>query len=266
MQTFCEITTDGMLDYLLAIYYLGQRNKPAPNKVTTTLLAEKMHVSTAAASSMLKRLKECGFVERSGTEGVILRKQGYLAAMQLLRRHRLLEVFLMQTMGFSWDQVDVEAHRLEHAISNAFVDRMDQLCGYPTHCPHGDPIPTKEGHLPEETLFPITELPPSQSGFLWRIATDDARILRYLGQRNLTPGKRVTLVECEPFNGPVTIQVEIDGDETESPSAEQSLSSDETTGKVQILGAELAALLYITLEKEPDDMRSGWDYQAIDTQ
>jgi len=127
---------------------------------------------------------------------VKLENQGRLAALQLIRRHRLLEVFLMQIMKFSWDQVDAESHRLEHAISMGFADRMDALCGYPTHCPHGDPIPTKEGYMPHEELVPLSELQPDQGGYLWRIATDDAHILRYLGQRNLIPGQKIRQLEC----------------------------------------------------------------------
>lgn len=250
MQTFCGITTDGMSDYLAAIYRISQSDSGTSNKVTTSLLAEKMHVSTAAASSMLKRLEESGFVLRSGQDGVRLEKQGHLAAMQLIRRHRMLEVFLMQVMNFTWDQVDVEAHRLEHAISIEFVDRMDQICGYPTHCPHGDPIPTKDGHMPAETLHPVTDLQPGDSGYLWRVATDDARILRYLAQRQLTPGQHITLVDIEPFKGPVTIEIE--------PAPFRKSSLEDSGEKTQILGAELAALLYLSIDKSPNEMRSGW--------
>lgn len=250
MQTFCGITTDGMSDYLATIYRISQDDSGTPNKVTTSSLAEKMHVSTAAASSMLKRLEESGFVRRSGQDGVTLEKQGHLAAMQLIRRHRMLEVFLMQVMNFTWDQVDVEAHRLEHAISTEFVDRMDQICGYPTHCPHGDPIPTKDGHMPTETLHPVTELKPGDGGYLWRVATDDARILRYLAQRHLTPGQHITLVDLEPFNGPVTIDIE--------PAPYRKAAMENSDEKTQILGSELAALLYLSIDKSPSEMRSGW--------
>ena len=120
-------------------------------------------MSPAAASSMLKRLEETGFAERSNVDGITLTEQGRLAALQLVRRHRLLEVFLVQVMGFTWDQVDVEAHRLEHAISSAFEDRMDKLCGFPTHCPHGDPIPRKDGTLPDEWLLSLVDMAPGQA-------------------------------------------------------------------------------------------------------
>lgn len=203
MQTFCGLTTDGMFDYLAAIYKLGERG----DKVTTTALSEKMLVSPAAASSMLKRLEESGFVERSSVDGITLLEQGRLAALQLIRRHRLLEVFLIQVMDFTWDQVDAEAHRLEHSVSDAFEERMDRLCNYPTHCPHGDPIPRKDGTLPHEELAALPSLEPGQSGVLRRVGVRDARVLRYLSRLDLEPGQTVRLVEVAPFNGPVTMEV-----------------------------------------------------------
>jgi len=228
MQTFCGITTDGMLDYLAAVFKLVQAN----GRVTTSALSERMHVSPAAASSMLKRLEESNFIDRSAADGIRLTEQGRLAALQLIRRHRLLEVFLMQVMEFTWDQVDVEAHRLQHAISASFEDRMDRLCNYPTHCPHGDPIPRKDGSLPQEELVSLRELKPGQYGVLRRVATSDARILRYLSQLNLVPGHAIKLIDMAPFNGPVTLEVRND---------------DPTSAVTQILGNELAEKLYLYL-------------------
>lgn len=228
MQTFCGITTDSMLDYLAAI----QKLSGSDQKVTTSALAEKMHVSPAAASSMLRRLEESGFVERSVTDGITLAEQGRLAALQLIRRHRLLEVFLIDVMGYTWDQVDVEAHKLQHAISSYFEDRMDILCNYPTHCPHGDPIPRKDGTMPVETLLPITQLQPKQTGVLRRVGSTDARLLRYLSQLHLMPGCAITLIEQAPFSGPVTVEVVQNG---------------EKATETKILGNELAEQLFVTL-------------------
>ncbi|MBW7883154.1 MAG: metal-dependent transcriptional regulator [Caldilineaceae bacterium] len=235
MQTFCGITTDGMLDYLAAIYKLGGDPRRDMGKVTTSALAEKMHVSAAAASSMLKRLEESGFVERSNVDGITLTEQGRLAALQLIRRHRLLEVFLVKIMGFTWDQVDAEAYRLEHAISSAFEDRMDSLCGYPTHCPHGDPIPRKDGTIPEEYLLPVIALEPGQQGMLQRVGTNDARVLRYLSQLKLEPGCTLRLIDLAPFNGPVTLEVLASGGQLENQNT-------------QMLGSELAAKLFVRVK------------------
>ncbi|MFO7632695.1 MAG: metal-dependent transcriptional regulator [Caldilinea sp.] len=235
MQTFCGITTDGMLDYLATIYKLGGRRERAPDKVTTSVLADKMHVSPAAVSSMLKRLEESGFVDRSNVDGITLTEQGELAALQLIRRHRLLEVFLIKIMGYTWDQVDAEAHRLQHSISAAFEERMDRLCDYPTHCPHGDPIPRQDGTMPLEQLRPITELMPGQGGVLRRVGSSDARVLRYLSQLKLEPGRTVTLVEAAPFNGPVTLEL-------------RENDSKQTQSQTQMLGSELAAQLFVLVE------------------
>ncbi len=238
MQTFCGITTDGMLDYLAAIYKLGGQRTGPTNKVTTSALAEKMHVSPAAVSSMLKRLDESGFVDRSNADGITLTEQGELAALQLVRRHRLLEVFLVKVMGFTWDQVDAEAHRLEHSISAAFEERMDRLCGYPTHCPHGDPIPHKDGALPHEELIAVTELAPGQGGVLRRVGSTDARVLRYLAQLKLEPGCTVRLVDAAPFNGPVTLDLQ------------QAPNGEAPHALTQMLGSELASQLFIIVDQE----------------
>lgn len=239
MQTFCGLTTDGMLEYLAAIYKLAQTQ----DKVTTSALAEKMCVSPPAASSMLKRLQDSGFVERSTTDGITLTEQGRLAALQLIRRHRLLEVFLVEVMGFTWDQVDVEAHRLEHAISSAFEDRMDRLCNYPTHCPHGDPIPRKDGTMPDEQLFSLVELQPGQRGTLRRVAAHEPSLLRYLSQLQLTPGRKVKLVELAPFHGPVTVELL-----NVSANGTGNGNGADHPPHTQILGSALAEQLFFAVE------------------
>lgn len=225
MQTFCGITTDGMLEYLATVYKLAN----TMDRVTTSALAERMHVSAAAASSMLKRLEDSLFIERSN-DGIKLTEQGRLAALQLIRRHRLLEVFLIEVMGYTWDQVDDEAHRLQHAMSAHFEERMDVLCNYPTHCPHGDPIPRKDGTMPIEPLISVLELNPSQESVLRRVDSSDARVLRYLGQLKLMPGRRLRLVDVAPFNGPVTLEM---------------VDDDEVSTRTQILGRELADKLFV---------------------
>ena len=229
MQTFCGLTTDGMLEYLAAIYTLAQ----AQERVTTSALADKMCVSPPAASSMLKRLQDSGFVDRSNADGITLTEQGVLAALQLIRRRRLLEVFLIQVMGFTWDQVDTEAQRLEHAVSASFEERMDRLCGYPTHCPHGDPIPRPHGTMPDERLSPLTALAPGQHGTLPRVANHEPSVLRYLSQLKLTPGCELRLVDLAPFNGPVTLEL---------LNVTNGVAGHRPT---QILGSELAEKLFV---------------------
>jgi len=175
------------------------------------------------------RLEDSGLAERSPMGGVTLTEQGRLAALQLIRRHRLLEVFLIDVMGYTWDQVDVEAHGLQHAVSAYFEDRMDELCHYPTHCPHGDPIPRKDGTIPADPLVSVMKLEPGQHGELRRVGITDARVLRYLTQLDLIPGRNVRLIEKAPFSGPVTLEV-FTGDHVESVT--------------KILGSELADQLF----------------------
>ncbi len=221
-----------MYEYLAAIYKLGDNGR----RVTTSALAEKMHVSPAAASSMLKRLEESALIERSSSHGITLLEQGRLGALQLIRRHRLLEVFLVEIMDFTWDQVDVEAHRLEHSVSAEFEERMDRLCNYPSHCPHGDPIPRKDGSLPVENLTPMLEMNPGQDGVLRRVGFNDASVLRYLSRLNLVPGQELRLIDRAPFNGPVTLEV----GQVQNGNGSRSLQT-------QVLGNELADQLFVTI-------------------
>ena len=235
MRTFCNIITDGMLDYLVAIYELSETN----DRISTSILAQKMEVSPAAASSMTKRLTETGHVVRTVQAGIQLTDQGRLAALQLLRRHRLLEVFLIEVMGFTWDQVKAEAMRLEHSISAEFEKRMEILCNFPTHCPHGDPVPSEDGNIQSENLVSLAELRPGQAGELRRVANHSAPMLRYLTQMNLIPGFRVTVLNVEPFDGPSTVQIQDD-------TAEDGADS-----LVKIIGRSLAKRLFVKLTEQP---------------
>ena len=235
MRTFCNIITDGMLDYLVAIYELSETN----DRISTSILAQKMEVSPAAASSMTKRLTETGHVVRTVQAGIQLTDQGRLAALQLLRRHRLLEVFLIEVMGFTWDQVKTEAMRLEHSISAEFEKRMEILCNFPTHCPHGDPVPSVDGNIQSENLVSLAELRPGQAGELRRVANHSAPMLRYLTQMNLVPGYQVTVLNVEPFDGPSTVQIQ------------DYTAEDGADSLVKIIGRSLAKRLFVKLTEQP---------------
>ena len=224
-----------MLDYLVAIYELSETN----DRISTSILAQKMEVSPAAASSMTKRLTETGHVVRTARAGIQLTDQGRLAALQLLRRHRLLEVFLIEVMGFTWDQVKAEAMRLEHSISAEFEKRMEILCNFPTHCPHGDPVPSVDGNIQSENLVSLAELRPGQAGELRRVANHSAPMLRYLTQMNLVPGYQLTVLNVEPFDGPSTVQIQDDTGESDADSL------------VKIIGRSLAKRLFVKLTEQP---------------
>ena len=234
MRTFCNIITDGMLDYLVAIYELSETN----DRISTSVLAQKMDVSPAAASSMTKRLTETGHVVRSAQTGIKLTDQGRLAALQLLRRHRLLEVFLIEVMGFTWDQVKAEAMRLEHAISAEFEKRMEILCNFPTHCPHGDPVPSEDGQVLSEELVCLAELQPGQAGELRRVANHSAPMLRYLSQLHLEPGYKIRVLNVEPFDGPSTVEIQDEGTQADPESL------------VKIIGRSLAKRLFVKLTEQ----------------
>ena len=206
MKTFCGITTDGMLDYLAAIYKLGNGDG-GQERVTTSALAELMHVSAAAASSMLKRLEESGFVERSNVDGIVLTEQGRLAALQLVRRHRLLAVFLVDVMGFTWDETHEHADDLSAGLNDRLTERMAEMTGQPTRCPHGEPIPDREGRLPVVNDVCIVNLGVGHRGAVSRVRTHEPEKLRYFASLGLVPGVAVEIMGRAPFNGPMRLRV-----------------------------------------------------------
>ena len=208
--------------------YLGEiyRLERSPEGVTTSALAERLEVSSSAVARMLRRLDEAGMLSHVPYQGVKLTSQGEREALRSIRRHRLLEVFLVKVMGFGWDEVHVQAHGLQLTITEAFEDRMDAVAGYPTHCPHGDPIPTKDGRIAEVRDQPLLETPVGAAGVLRRVKTDDGDKLRYLAQLGLVPGVPLQVLGRGPFNGPLRIKAK---------------------GAEHVLGSELAQTLRVEI-------------------
>lgn len=206
--------------------YLGEifRLERSPQGVTTSALAERLEVSPPAVVRMLRRLHEAGMLTHVPYQTVKLSSAGEREALRSIRRHRLLEVFLVKVMGFGWDEVHEESHGLQLTISDAFEDRMDEVAGYPTHCPHGDPIPTKDGRLAEVHDQPLLDAPIGASAVIRRVKSDDGEKLRYLAQLGLVPGAPIQLVNRAPFNGPLRLR----------------LGNDE-----HVIGAELARTLRV---------------------
>jgi len=192
-----------MQEYLGEIYRLER----APGGVTTSALAERLEVSPSAVVRMLRRLDEAGMLTHIPYQDVKLSEQGEREALRSIRRHRLLEVFLVKIMGFGWDEVHEQAHGLQLTITEAFEDRMDAVSGYPTHCPHGDPIPTKDGRIAEVKDQPLLETSVGISAVIRRVKTDDGEKLRYLAQLGLIPGTPIQFVNRAPFNGPLRLKV-----------------------------------------------------------
>lgn len=189
--------------------YLGEifRLQSTPEGATTSALADRLEVSPSAVVRMLRRLDEARMLTHTPYKGVQLTAAGEREALRSIRRHRLLEVFLVKVMGFGWDQVHEEAHGLQLTITDAFEDRMDEVCGFPTHCPHGDPIPTKDGRLAPVNDQPLLELAVGATGILRRVKTDDPEKLRYIAEMGLLPNTPLHIAGRAPFNGPVRLRV-----------------------------------------------------------
>jgi len=194
-------------DYLKNIYKIARSGQ----RVTAALVAEKLAVSPPAVSKMLKRLRELHLVEAGPERELVLTEAGKKVALEVIRHHRLLELYLTRALGYTWDQVDEEAERLEHVISEEFEERIDALLGFPTHDPHGHPIPTRDGEIDETDHGALSELAAGDESVVRRVADDDPAMLRYMADLGLFPGVAVAMVAREPFGGP--LRVRIDGRE-----------------------------------------------------
>lgn len=190
-------------DYLKAIYHLS----PDGEAVSTSAIAERIGVAAGSVTGMLKRLAEQGLVEHTRYYGARLTDAGRGHAIRTIRRHRVLELFLVQVLGYTWDRVHDEAERLEHVASEEMIDRMASVLGEPAEDPHGAPIPVA-GERFTETQFPsLAELPTGRAAVLRRVPDEDPEALRYLASMNLVPGVEVEVVERAPVNGPLTVRV-----------------------------------------------------------
>lgn len=191
-------------DYLKAVYGLLETGQPA----TKSVIAERLGVSPASVTNMIKRLADMELVQHAAYRGVTLTDSGMQAALEVVRHHRLLETYLREVMGYSWDQMHDEAERLEHHISEEFESKIDEMLGHPTHDPHGHPIPSLTGKIE----FPATKkLSDADSGELvtvHHVGDSDADVLNYLEEIGLMPRTKLTVVEKAPFDGPLTIEID----------------------------------------------------------
>jgi DtxR family transcriptional regulator, Mn-dependent transcriptional regulator len=201
MSATAELTV-AVQDYLKAIYAL----ETAGERVTTSALAARMRVSAPSATAMTKRLAELGLVERAPYRGVELTEEGRRCALEVLRHHRLLELYLSDRLGLSIDEVHAEADRLEHALSEELEAKIDAELGYPTHDPHGDPIPNSELEVDAGRARTLVDLEPGAKALVSRVPDGDPALLRYLTELGLVPGAAVEVVLVAPFAGPVTVR------------------------------------------------------------
>ena len=195
--------SNAVQDYAKAIWSIGQRTD-AP--VSTSAIAERLDVSPASASAMVKRLESLGLVSREPYHGVQLTRAGERVALEVLRHHRLLELYLAEALGMPWDRVHEEAEKLEHAISPELSELIAAKLGNPTHDPHGDPIPTRDGEIDEAPTRSLADLRPGERGVFSRVSDSNPEMLRYLSERGIAPGDELELAGREPFGGPLTVR------------------------------------------------------------
>jgi DtxR family transcriptional regulator, Mn-dependent transcriptional regulator len=188
-------------DYAKAIYALQERGEGCA--VTTNALAERMGVTPASASAMVKKLDGMGLVMHRRYRGVQLTAKGSAIALEVLRHHRLLELYLSESLGVPWDRVHDEAEVLEHVLSEELEELIAAKLGDPTHDPHGDPIPSRDGLIPDEPTVSLQALATGDSGRFVRISDSDPEMLRYLAARGIAPGDEFEVVDKQPFDGPV---------------------------------------------------------------
>jgi DtxR family transcriptional regulator, Mn-dependent transcriptional regulator len=199
--------TEAIQDYAKAIYALQRRGEGA---ISTSALSERLSVSPASVTAMLKRMAEAGLVEHEPYRGVRLTEAGERVALEVMRHHRLLESYLAEALGMPWDRVHAEAEVLEHYISEELEERIAQALGNPAFDPHGDPIPSRDLEISAESGRALAELQPGDTGVFSRVSDSDPEMLRYLADRGIRPGAPLEVTERQPFGGPFFVEV---GDE-----------------------------------------------------
>jgi len=193
-------------DYLKAVYKLEEESGGPP--VSTGDVAQAMEVSSASASNMVKRLDDLGFLTYEAYEGATLTDPGRTVALEVIRHHRLLELYLKEVMGFSWDEIHEEAEILEHHISERFEDRIEEMLGHPTRDPHGHPIPDRDGTVDELPTRSLADLTEGDAAAIDHIADEDGDLLDLLEQRGLLPGATVDVLETRPLDGLLVVAVD----------------------------------------------------------
>ncbi len=215
-------------DYVKAIYKLSLGNKT----ITPTHLAERLGVSSAAVTKMVRKLQDLKLVRYARSKGLSLTPSGEKIALEVIRHHRLLELYLTEALGYSWDEVHDEAEKLEHVISEHFEEKIEKLLGYPTHDPHGAPIPTRDGNVEASEIVALSRLEPGQQAVIRQVSDKDSAMLSYLGGLGMYPGTRVEMVAKEPYGGSLRIKI---------------------SGKDHSIGSELAEKVFISLASEGND-------------
>jgi DtxR family transcriptional regulator, Mn-dependent transcriptional regulator len=218
-------SSEAVENYAKAIYSLQHRAGGDP--VATNDLADRLEVTPASASGMIKKLADLGLVAHVPYRGVQLTEEGNRLALEVLRHHRLLELYLATQLDVPWDRVHEEAEALEHVLSEDLEARIAAKLGHPTHDPHGDPIPTVDLEIEESTTRSLSDLSPGDRGVFVRVSDADPAMLRYLTERGVRLGDALEVLDRQPFGGPLTVRF---GD------------------SLQVLGGALAAAMRVELE------------------
>ncbi len=198
--TMSQPLSSSVGDYLKAVWGLAGPGVAAPKD-----LSSRLSVSSASVTEMLRRLQELGLVEYERYRGASLTEEGRAEALRLVRRHRLIEAFLLDQLGYSWEDVHEEAEKLEHAVSDRFTERLAELLGHPDHDPHGDPIPAVDGTLEPDGSFPLPAAAVGQRVLIARVGNETSALLTYLGERGLVPGRLLRVEEARALDGVITV-------------------------------------------------------------
>jgi DtxR family transcriptional regulator, Mn-dependent transcriptional regulator len=218
--TISERPSSSVGDYLKAIWELSRGGAASTKDV-----ADRLSVSSASVSNMFTRLQEMGLAEYERYQGASLTEAGRVEALRLLRRHRLIEIFLLKCLGYSWEDVHEEAESLEHSVSDGFTERLAEFLGHPAHDPHGDPIPAADGSLEPDDSFPLSATVAGQLVRIYRVAEKEAAKLAYLEEHGLMPGRLLEIKEVRDVDGVVTVENE--------------------EGEIRILGEPLAGSVFV---------------------
>ncbi|MDQ3795981.1 MAG: metal-dependent transcriptional regulator [Actinomycetota bacterium] len=212
-------------DYLKAILELSREGAASTKDV-----ADRLSVSAASVSNMFVRLQEMGLADYERYRGASLTQAGRVEALRLLRRHRLIETFLLRSLGYSWEDVHAEAERLEHSVSDGFTERLAEFLAHPTHDPHGDPIPKADGSLEPDDSFPLSVAAAGQLVRIYRVGDEEAAKLAYLEEHGLMPGRLLKVKEVRAVDGVVTVE--------------------DAEGETRILGEPLASSVFVRSASE----------------
>ena len=208
-------------DYLKVIYEI----QSSEGKVTTNSLSQKLNIAPASVTGMVKKLSSKRLITHKKYQGVRLTQAGEKIALEVIRHHRLIELYLKEALGVPWDKVHEEAEKWEHVLSEDIEDRMDEFLGHPTSDPHGSPIPSRDGKVIERDCSCLAEIEPGHKAVIAEVSDHDPSLLRYLGKLGLYPKTEIKVDSVEPFNGPMRINIK---------------------NKIEILGREVAKHISVT--------------------